>query len=116
MRDTIARSERELAALRGGVPLPRLQNELGAAIGGMDDATQKILRSTEAIDESARALSATLKDDYKRGLAQEILEQAVQIYEACNFQDLAGQRITRRSRPYGWSIGKSTGCATFGAG
>ena len=45
------------------------------------------------IDESARALAATLKDDYKRGLAQEIQEHVVKIYEACNFQDLGGQRI-----------------------
>jgi chemotaxis protein CheZ len=95
LRDMISRSERELATLRSEVPIPRMQKELGAAITAMDDATQKILRSTEAIDESARALSSTLKDDYNRGLAQEILEQAVHVYEACNFQDLAGQRINK---------------------
>ena len=95
VRDAIARSERELAALRSGVPAPRLQQELGAAITGMDEATQKILHATETIDESARALQASLQNDYNRGLAQEILEQAVKIYEACNFQDLAGQRITK---------------------
>jgi chemotaxis protein CheZ len=95
VRDAIARSERELAALRSGVPASRLQQELGAAIGGMDDATQKILSATEVIDESARALQASLQNDYNRGLAQEVLEQAVKIYEACNFQDLAGQRINK---------------------
>lgn len=95
IRDAIARSERELAALRNGVPAPRLQQELGAAITGMDEATQKILRATETIDESARALQASLQNDYNRGLAQEVLEQAVKIYEACNFQDLAGQHITK---------------------
>lgn len=95
IRDAIARSERELAALRRGVPAPRLQQELGAAISGMDEATQKILHATEAIDESARALHASLQNDYNRGLAQEVLEQAVRIYEACNFQDLAGQRINK---------------------
>jgi chemotaxis protein CheZ len=95
IRDAIARSERELAALRGSVPAPRLQQELGAAISGMDEATQKILHATETIDESARALQASLRNDYNRGLAQEVLEQAVRIYEACNFQDLAGQRINK---------------------
>lgn len=93
VRDAIKRSERELAELRRGVPAPRLQQELGAAIGGMDEATQKILQATEVIDESARALQASLQNDYNRGLAQEVLEQAVRIYEACNFQDVAGQRI-----------------------
>ena len=54
---------------------------------------EKILKSTEVIDESAKALAATMKTDYERGLAQDIQDQVVQIYEACNFQDLAGQRI-----------------------
>jgi chemotaxis protein CheZ len=95
IRDAIRRSEHELAALRSGAPALRLQQELGAAIGGMDEATQKILQATETIDESARALQASLQNDYNRGLAQDVLEQAVKIYEACNFQDLAGQRITK---------------------
>jgi chemotaxis protein CheZ len=95
IRDAISRSERELAALRSGAPATRLQQELGAAITGMDEATQKILHATETIDESARALQASLHNDYNRGLAQEVLEQAVKIYEACNFQDLAGQHINK---------------------
>jgi chemotaxis protein CheZ len=95
VRDAISRSERELASLRKGVPAPRLQQELGAAIVGMDEATQKILTATEVIDESARALQSSLQNDYNRGLAQDVLDQAVKIYEACNFQDLAGQRITK---------------------
>lgn len=95
LREMIARSERELATLRNGAPLPRMQNELAAAIGDMDHGTHRVLRCAEALDESARALCATLKDDYKRGLAQDILEQASHIYEACNFQDLAGQRINK---------------------
>jgi chemotaxis protein CheZ len=95
LREMIARSERELATLRNGAPLPRLQTELAAAINDMDQGTHKVLRCAEAIDESARALCATLKDDFKRGLAHEILEQASHVYEACNFQDLAGQRINK---------------------
>ena len=95
LREMVARSERELATLRNDAPLPRLQNELAAAISAMDQGTHKVLRCAEGIDESARVLCATLKDDYKRSLAQEIFEQVSQIYEACNFQDLAGQRINK---------------------
>lgn len=95
IKEAISRSERELAALRSGVPAPRLRQELKAAIGGMDEAAQKILGAIEVIDESARALQASLQNDYNRGLAQEVLEQTVRIYEACNFQDLAGQRISK---------------------
>ena len=67
--------------------------ELGAAVESMETATQKILKSTEGVDDNARALGAALKNDYERSLAQDIQEQVVHIYEACNFQDLAGQRI-----------------------
>ena len=97
IQDTIARNKRELASLIGDGKerrMARAGDELRAAVDGMDDATQKILKSAEVIDESARALTATLKDDYKRGLAQDIQDNVVKVYEACNFQDIAGQRIS----------------------
>ncbi|HEY0223997.1 MAG TPA: protein phosphatase CheZ [Pseudolabrys sp.] len=97
IQDTIARNKRELASLIGDGKQQRMAragDELRAAVDGMDDATQKILKSAEIIDESARALTASLNDDYKRGLAQDIQDNVVKVYEACNFQDIAGQRIT----------------------
>jgi chemotaxis protein CheZ len=96
LHDAIARNKHELAVLIGDGRERRMAHaagKLGAAVEGMEKATEKILKSTEVIDESARALAATLKDDYKRGLAQEIQDHVVKIYEACNFQDLSGQRI-----------------------
>ena len=96
IQETIMRNKRELASLIGDGKerrMARAGDELRAAVDGMDYATQKILKSVEAIDESARSLTASLKDEYKRSLAQEIQDHVVQIYEACNFQDIAGQRI-----------------------
>jgi chemotaxis protein CheZ len=61
----------------------------------MEMATQKILHQAEGIDECAKALAASLTDDYTRGLAQDIQDHTVQIYEASNFQDIAGQRIAK---------------------
>jgi chemotaxis protein CheZ len=97
MRDTIARNTRELSALiedGKGRHLARAADELRASVDGMDHATQKILSAVELIDDGARSLTSSLKNDYERGLAQDIQDQVVQIYEACNFQDLAGQRIS----------------------
>jgi chemotaxis protein CheZ len=97
IHDTIARNKRELAALIGvGTErrMARAAEELRASVDGMDHATQKILSSVELIDDGARALASVLKNDYERGLAQDIQDHVVQIYEACNFQDLAGQRIS----------------------
>lgn len=97
IRDTIARNKRALDSMIGNGTerqMSRAADELRASVDGMDSATQKILKSSEVIDDSARALAAALKTDYEHGLAQEIQDQVVMIYEACNFQDLAGQRIT----------------------
>jgi len=98
VRETITSNRRELALLiTDGRErrMTRAAGELGAAVAGMEKATQKILHEAEGIDECARALTATLQDDYKRGLAQDIQDHTVQVYEACNFQDLAGQRIAK---------------------
>jgi chemotaxis protein CheZ len=98
IRETIAHSKRELMALQGSAAEPRMTRaayELGAAIDGMEKATQKILKCSEAIDESAKTLAVTLKTPFNIGLAQDIQEQTIRIYEACNFQDLAGQRVAK---------------------
>jgi len=96
LHEIIGRNKRELLSLQGSAAEPRMTRaayELGAAIDGMEKATQKILKCSEVIDESAKTLAVTLKTGYERGLAQDIQEQTMHIFEACNFQDLAGQRI-----------------------
>lgn len=96
IRETIARNKRDLGGLIGEGKerhMARAADELRAAVDGMETATQKILKSVEVIDDSAKALAASMKDDYKRGLAQDIQENVMRIYESCNFQDIAGQRI-----------------------
>lgn len=96
LNTAVAHTMRELAALVGEGEerhMAHAAGKLGAAVEGMEKATDKILRSAEVIDDSAKALAAAMKTDYERGLAQEIQESVVRIYEACNFQDLSGQRI-----------------------
>jgi chemotaxis protein CheZ len=96
IHETIASNKRDLVALIGDGKerkMARAAGELGAAVEGMEKATEGILKSVEVVDDSAKALTATLRDEYKRGLAQDIQDHVVKIYEACNFQDLAGQRI-----------------------
>ncbi len=98
MRAAIARSKAELASLSENSDersLDRAQKELRAAISGMEGATKDILKSSEGAEEAARNLVATLRDDYKRGLAHDIIDHVTKIYEHCHFQDLAGQRIDK---------------------
>ena len=58
-------------------------------------ATQQILEAAESIDEAANTLSATLKREQEQALTSDIRDHVVRIFEACNFQDLTGQRIAK---------------------
>lgn len=96
IQSAILRNMRELSVLINDGKdrrMARAAGELGAAVESMETATQKILASAEIIDDCARALDSALSDGYHRGLAQDVQDHVVRIYEACNFQDLAGQRI-----------------------
>ena len=96
IQSAILRNMRELSVLindGNDRRMARVAGELGAAVESMESATQKILASAEAVDDCARALASALNDDYHHGLAQDVQDHVVRIYEACNFQDLAGQRI-----------------------
>jgi chemotaxis protein CheZ len=77
------------------VPLTRIANELLAVTDGTEQATQKILAAAEEIDQHANNLSAALKGKIEQGLAQDIQDLVIRIFEACNFQDLNGQRVDK---------------------
>ena len=96
VRATLADTLRDLTSLLADGKdsrMARAAGELGAAVEAMEKATDKILKSAETIDDCAKALAIAHKSDYERGLTQDIQEHVTKLYEACNFQDLAGQRI-----------------------
>jgi chemotaxis protein CheZ len=97
--DAITRTKREIAVLHGksfnGEEMAKVNGELGAVVGGTEEATQQILEATEAIDNAATALSRVTSPDQQKLLSEEIQERVVSIFEACNFQDLTGQRIKK---------------------
>jgi chemotaxis protein CheZ len=73
----------------------RISRELEAVVNGTEQATQKVLAAAEEIDQLANNLSAALRGKIEQGIAQDIQDFVIQIFESCNFQDLAGQRITK---------------------
>ena len=99
IHDAINRTKREIATLHGksfdGQEMAKVNGELGAVVGGTEQATQQILEATEAIDQAATALSKNISPDQQKLLSEEIQERVVAIFEACNFQDLTGQRISK---------------------
>jgi chemotaxis protein CheZ len=76
-------------------PLSRIDSELLAVVSGTEQATQKILTAAEEIDVAANNLSAALDGKVEQDLAQDIQDLVIQIFEACNFQDLIGQRVAK---------------------
>jgi chemotaxis protein CheZ len=99
IHDAISRTKREIAVLHGksfnGEEMAKVNGELGAVVGGTEQATQQILEAAEAIDQAASALSKNISPEQLKILSEEIQERVVSIFEACNFQDLTGQRISK---------------------
>jgi chemotaxis protein CheZ len=73
----------------------RVTGELDAVVGGSEKATHRILAAGEEIEELATTLCAAIKNIQDQNLARDILDQVTGIFEACNFQDIAGQRVTK---------------------
>jgi chemotaxis protein CheZ len=97
--EAINRTKQEIATLHvtgfKGPEMARVSQELGAVVGGTEKATQQILQAAEYIVETANNLSVAVKMGQEAGIAQDIQDRVIQIFEACNFQDLTGQRITK---------------------
>ena len=88
---TIASAKAEIAALRVDDikerDIPFATDELDAIVAHTASATHNILESCETLDEVANSVT---------GEASAKLQAATtQIYEACSFQDITGQRITK---------------------
>jgi chemotaxis protein CheZ len=88
---TIACAKVEIAALRvddiTDNHIPFATDELDAIVEHTATATNAILSSCETLDDVAAGLTGEL--------ATKLQEATTGIYEACSFQDITGQRITK---------------------
>jgi chemotaxis protein CheZ len=96
--EAIQRTKQEIATLHyagaQGREMARVTDELGAIVLGTESATNSILAAAEKVDELAGNLAARVSGDDKE-IAREIADQVVAVFEACNFQDITGQRISK---------------------
>lgn len=67
--------------------LPAATDELTAIVGATEQATNTIFEAVESIE----ALTDKMPDD----VAEQISLAVTSIFEACGFQDITGQRITK---------------------
>jgi chemotaxis protein CheZ len=100
LSDAILETKKELAhlsdptrAAEGEVKAATL--ELDAVVGATEAATNDIMSAAEMIDDLASRLKSQASSHNEATLAEEINEKVVNIFEACNFQDITGQRITK---------------------
>ncbi|MDG5494381.1 MULTISPECIES: protein phosphatase CheZ [Azospirillaceae] len=89
----------EMAALRH--PLSKedkfqeASEQLGAVVRATEEATNQIMASTEEIEDIVNEVRAQLPDGYQSSRLKDLNDLTLRIFEACNFQDLTGQRITK---------------------
>lgn len=91
----ISKTKKEIATISSvGFDLSHVRpvDELDAVVKGTEIATNQILTAIENIEKDSNVLADTLAGD-EGLLASNIQEQIISVYEACNFQDITGQRI-----------------------
>ena len=91
LAEYITTARGEIAALRPDEIrsdfIPSATDELDAIVGATETATNCILDAVERIEAVAPVVDAEV--------AERLGDITTSIYEACNFQDLTGQRITK---------------------
>lgn len=95
----IKATKAEMAALRHPLAnedkFQQASEELTAVVSATEGATNAIMQCAEEMDEIVQELRAQLPEGYQSSRVNDMNDLIVRIYEACNFQDLTGQRINK---------------------
>ncbi len=99
LQSAISDTKRQIASIHASAPrtvgMQNTAGELGAVVGDTENATNLILATTEKVEILAGVIQSETTPAAMIARAAEIAAVVSTIYEACNFQDLTGQRITR---------------------
>lgn len=90
LAEYIQHAKLEIAALRPDEitdRIPSATDELDAVVLATETATNAIMDAAEDIENMAPQMSDEI--------GRKVSEDVTSIYEACNFQDISGQRITK---------------------
>lgn len=95
----IEHTKAEIAALRPKEAdddrLMAVTFELDAIVSSTERATEQILEAAEKIESIGKEIRAHASDSYVGRLVEDINDTISTVFEACNFQDITGQRITK---------------------
>lgn len=97
--DQVERTKKEIATLitqnTKDDRLATAARELQAVVRATEGATFTIIDIAERVDELLHDLKSHTADSTIVATADEIAETTTDLYEACNFQDITGQRIKK---------------------
>jgi len=95
----IHQTKSEIAALRppnsADDRLFVVTQELDAIVTATEGATNTILEAAEKIDGLAEQIESTGAETGTNQIASDIRDTIITMFEACNFQDITGQRISK---------------------
>lgn len=87
----IKTAKMEIAAIRpkeiGDTHIPTATLELDAVVGSTEEATNRIMDECDKISALAGSVTGAT--------GEELIACVTRVYEACNFQDITGQRISK---------------------
>jgi chemotaxis protein CheZ len=95
----IEMTKREIASIRHpstkADKISSASVELSHVVKSTEAATNEIMGTAEKIEEVVHELQGLVSDSYANSRLNEIADQITRLFEACTFQDLTGQRITK---------------------
>lgn len=99
---SIGRAKAEIASIKHPLAnesddkVHRASSELDLIVQDTETATNKILAGNENIELAINKLNTTHHDDPEvQAMVEDVAFNVIEILEACNFQDITGQRITK---------------------
>jgi len=97
--DHIQRIRQEIAAIRkpGSAEdrFATMSDELDAIVDNTESATNTIMENAESIDDIIQSVRPAVQDEAATSRLDNVPDLIGGIFEACSFQDITGQRITK---------------------
>ena len=97
--DHIQRIRREIASIRRpGADedhFVQMSDELDAIVSATEEATNQIMENAEGIEDLVEQVKARTEDAETNALLDQVPVKTSDIFQACTFQDITGQRITK---------------------
>ncbi|MBE7635585.1 hypothetical protein GUA87_01920 [Sneathiella sp. P13V-1] len=91
-------TRREISSIKSqnsGPQIHAMTDQLDAVVADTEGATNAILESLEIIEDKNESLELNATDPDELEITESISQAVMKIYEACNFQDITGQRISK---------------------